>query len=42
MTSVQEVKFMEILEKLELNYTEKLLKIFTEDNIEKLKIIIYA
>lgn len=41
MTSVQEVKFMEILEKLELNYTEKLLKIFTEDNIEKLKIIIY-
>ena len=42
MTSVQEVKFMEILEKLELNYTEELLKIFTEDNIEKLKIIIYA
>ena len=26
MTSVQEVKFMEILEKLELNYTEELLK----------------
>ena len=42
MTSVQKVKFMEILEKLELNYTEELLKIFTEDNIEKLKIIIYA
>lgn len=42
MTSVQEVKFMGILEKLELNYTEELLKIFTEDNIEKLKIIIYA
>lgn len=42
MTSVQELKFMESLEKLEFNYTEDLIKIFTEDNIEKLKIIIYA
>ena len=33
---------MRLLEKLELNYTEELLKIFTEENIEKLKIIIYA
>lgn len=42
MTLDQEVRFMELLEKLELNYTEELINIFTKENIEKLKIIIYA
>ena len=31
-----------MLEKYELNYTEELINIFAEENIEKLKIIIYA
>lgn len=38
----EQIEFLRLLEKLELNYTEELLKIFTEENIEKLKIIIYA
>ena len=38
----QELEFFDLLEKLELNYTENLLKIFTKDNVEKLKIIIFA
>lgn len=38
----QEIEFFKLLEKLEFNYTEEFLKIFTEENIEKLKIIIYA
>lgn len=38
----QQIEFLNLLEKLELDYTQELLKIFTEENIEKLKIIIYA
>ena len=35
-------KFYEIIKRLEFNYTEDTLKIFKEENIEKLKIIIYS
>lgn len=35
-------EFYKLLEKLELDYTKELLKIFKDENIEKLKIIIYA
>ena len=38
----QEIEFFKLLEKLEFNYTEELLNIFSEENITKLKIIIYA
>lgn len=38
----QEIDFFKLLEKLEFNYTEEFLNIFTEGNITKLKIIIYA
>ncbi len=38
----EEIEFWEIIEKLEFNYTEKMINTFTEENIEKLKIIIYA
>ena len=41
-TEDEEIKFREILEKIGLNYTEEMLSMFTEENIEKLKIIIYA
>lgn len=34
--------FYKLLEKLELDYTEEVLKILKEENIEKIKIIIYA
>lgn len=42
MTDDETSKFLEILTKLEFNYTEDLLKIFTKENIEKLKISIFA
>ena len=35
-------EFYEIIKRLEFNYTEDTLKIFREENIEKLKIIIYS
>ena len=35
-------KFYEIIERFELNYTEEMLNTFKEENIEKLKFIIYA
>ena len=41
-TEDEKIEFLEILNKLELDYTEDLIEIFSEDNIEKLKIIIYA
>lgn len=41
-TKDEETNFWNLLEKLELDYTEDLLKIFREENIEKLKIIVYA
>lgn len=41
-TKEEQQEFFKILEKLEFNYTEELLNLFTEDNIEKIKIIIYA
>ena len=34
-------QFYILLEKLELNYTKEIIEVFTKDNIEKLKIIIY-
>ena len=42
MTKDEDIGFKELLEKYELNYTEELINIFAEENIEKLKIIIYA
>ena len=42
MTKDEEIGFKKLLEKYELNYTEELINIFAEENIEKLKIIIYA
>lgn len=41
-TQDEEIEFRKLLEKIEFNYTEEIIKIFTEENIEKLKIIIYA
>ncbi len=41
-TEDEEIEFRRLLEKIEFNYTEELIKIFTKENIEKLKIIIYA
>ena len=38
----EEIEFWETIEKLEFNYTEKMINTFTKENIEKLKIIIYA
>ena len=35
-------EFLEILKRLELNYTEDLINQFTKENVEKIKIIIYA
>lgn len=42
MTKEEERGFKELLEMFELNYTEELISIFAEENIEKLKIITYA
>lgn len=42
MTKDEDIGFKELLERYELNYTEELINIFAEENIEKLKIIIYA
>lgn len=42
MTKDEEIGFKEILERFEFNYTEELIKFFTEDNIIKLKTITYA
>lgn len=42
MTEVQTKEFMTLIEKLEFDYTEELIKIFTEENKVKLKIIIYV
>lgn len=41
-TKDEEIEFRRLLEKIEFNYTEELIKIFTKENIEKLKTIIYA
>ena len=38
----QESQFYELLEKVEFNYTKELLEMYTEENIDKIKIIIYA
>ena len=38
----EKIEFWSLLEKLELNYTKEQLKIITDENIEKLKIILYA
>ncbi len=42
LSRVQAIELYELLEKLELNYTKEFLKIITEENKEKLKIVIYA
>ena len=42
LTRVQKLELYELLEKLELNYTKEILQIITEENKEKLKIVIYA
>ncbi len=42
LTQDEEIQFKRLLEKIEFNYTEEIIKIFTEENVEKLKIIIYA
>ena len=39
---IEEIEFWRILKNVEFDYTEEIIKIFTEENIEKLKIIIYA
>lgn len=39
---IEEIEFWRILKNIEFDYTEEIIKIFTEENIEKLKIIIYA
>jgi len=38
----QNNEFLKILIKLEFNYTKEQIKIFTEDNIEKIKVIIFC
>ena len=42
LTKEEEIEFRKLLEKIEFDYTEELINIFTNENIEKLKIIIYA
>lgn len=42
LTKIQKIELYELLEELELNYTKEILKIITEENKEKLKIVIYA
>ena len=41
-TKDEEVEFRIVLKKIGFNYTEEMLHMFTEENLEKLKIIIYA
>ena len=41
-TEDESIEFKNVLRKLELDYTKELLKIIKSENIEKLKIIIYA
>ncbi len=41
-TKDEEINFCNLLERLEFNYTEELLKIYKKENIEKVKIIIYS
>lgn len=38
----QERQFIELLEKLEFNYTKELLDMYTKENIDKIKIIIFT
>lgn len=42
MTKDEDIGFKELLKKFEFDYTEELINIFAEENVEKLKIIIYA
>ena len=42
MTKDEERNFKELLERYELNYNQEHISFFTEENIEKVKIIIYA
>ena len=42
MTTDQLNELLQILDKLEFNYTEELISIFTKENIEKIKTIIFA
>ena len=42
MTTDQLNELLQILDKLEFNYTEELINIFTKENIEKIKTIIFA
>ena len=42
MTKDEERNFKELLEKYELNYNQEQISFFTEENIEKVKTIIYA
>ena len=39
---IDEIEFWRILKNIEFDYTEEITKIFTEENIEKLKIIMYS
>lgn len=41
-TKDEEIKFRELLKKIGFDYTGEMLYMFTEENLEKLKIIIYA
>lgn len=41
-TKEEQEEFFKVIKKLEFDYTEELINLFTEDNIEKVKIIIYA
>jgi len=41
-TKDEEKQFWGLIEKLEFNYTEEMLKYYTEENLERLKIVIYA
>lgn len=42
MTLAQINELKELLQRLELNYTEEIINIFTKDNIEKIKIVIFT
>ena len=42
MTLDQIKRLKELLQRLELNYTEEIINIFTNDNIEKIKIVIFT
>ncbi len=42
LTLKEQREFFELLQVLELNYTNEVISIFTNENVEKLKIIIYA